>query len=406
VYSVVVAWRYFKSSRRYLSITTLLSLFGMMLGVASLVVSMGVISGYETTLRKTVTDLIGHVTLVRTGAEDSDEEFIERLKKETPGFVSATAFTHLEGVLAHNKKLSGVLVEGVDPETWTSVMNLKPRLIRGQLAVHGSDGENYAVIAKGIAEKFALNPGDRFRLVFPKSDPYNEERLRPIVLKLQVAGVISLGRHDFDNRYVLVGRPTLQGLARGGLGVSGFRMRLEDENKAGEVSFKLSKTYGTQFWVKYWWDVNRNLFRAVELEKAILFFVLQIIVAAACFNIMGTLFVTVLKRYSDISILKAIGAPNRFILRVFSNLGLMIGCVGSLLGILLGLGLCLGFTYIQEIWTVMPAEVYKLDNVQVEVRSFDLMIIFAFSMLICFLSTLIPSRWGTKLTPTEGLHYE
>jgi lipoprotein-releasing system permease protein len=403
VYSVVVAWRYFKSSRRYLSLTTFLSLLGMVLGVSSLVVAMGVVSGYESTLKKTVTDLIGHVTLIRTGASGSDEELIAELKQKVPGFVSATAFTHLEGVLAHNKKLSGILVEGVDPGSWTRVMNLEPRLISGTLDVAG-DGTS--VIAKGIAEKFKLKPGDRFRLVFPKSDPYNEERLRPVVLKLKVSGVISLGRHDFDHRYVIVGRPALRSLARGGLGVSGIRLRLDDEDRADEVSFELAKTYGTQFWVKYWWDVNRNLFRAVELEKAILFFVLQIIVAAACFNIMGTLFVTVLKRYSDISILKAIGAPNRFILRVFSSLGLMIGCFGALLGIVVGFGLCFGFTYLQEVWTVMPAEVYKLDNVKVEVRMFDLVAIFCFSMLICFLSTLIPSRWGTKLTPTEGLHYE
>lgn len=402
-----LAFRYFKSSHRHMSLTAFLAILGMVLGVASVVVAMAVVSGYSTTLKNTVTDLIGHVTILKsTLADKSDQQMEALLRDKLPEFKAITPFLHVEAVLAHGGKLNGVLVEGLDSQSWQKVMRLETRLQSGSLSFSEIDGVPQALVGKEIAKKFALQLGDEFRLVVPKSEDLNQDRLRPRVVKFRLAGILNLGRHDYDQRYVLVDYQQANELAGGGVGVAGYRVRLETAEQAEKVSFKLAQLLGTSYWIRYWKDANRNLFEAAQLEKLVLFFILQVIVAAACFNIMSTLYVSVLRRYQDISILKTIGARNGFILRVFTWQGVLVGIAGSLIGVVLGLLLCQGFLWLQDIASVMPKEVYKLDRVEVEIRALDLAMTFGASLFVCLIATIFPAHWGSRLTPTEGLRYE
>lgn len=403
-----MVWRYIKAGHRGLSLTTILSLVGMTIGVASLVVGMAVLSGYESTLKKTVTDVVGHVLVMKTvRSQDDKTNLVEEVRPHVEGLEAATPFAYLEAVLAHGGTVSGVVVEGVDPNTVHQVLNLKSRLIQGDFDLSLNDaGVAGVVVGKGVFKNFGLELGDVFRVVMPVSDGLNTEAFKPRLRKFRVTGVLDMGRHDYDTRYIISDLKEAQAFAQIGDRVSGYRLRLKDENKAQEASLRITNNLGYGYWARDWRDVNRNLFDAVQLEKIVIFLVLLIIVIAASFNISSTLFVSVIQRFNDISVLKTLGANRRFVLRIFTFQGLFIGILGAFFGLLLGLLACQGFIWAQEAWGLIPGDIYKLDHVDLELRWLDLLAIAGSSMLICFISTLAPARRGAKLSPVEGLRYE
>lgn len=401
-----LAWRYFGGVRKFLSLPIALSLLGMMIGVSSLVVSMAVFSGYTSTLEKTVQDAFGHMIILKRSAGDQSE-MLNELSPKLPGLVAATPFVNTEAILAHKGKISGVAIEGIDLPTVTQVLNLKARLVRGEFDLATRPGEKpRALIGKGIAEKFGLQVGDEFRLVVPMSSEFQSSSFRPKLGAFKVAGIVSYGRYDFDVRYVVLALPQAQSFLEMGSRVTGYRVRLSDAMKARDVAANLNNEFKLSYWARDWQDVNRNLFEAAKLEKAVLFFVLMILVVAAAFNIANTLFISVVRRYRDISVLKTLGAPNRMVRRLFSAQGLMVGAVGSGLGVAIGLSLCRALEWAQTRWQIVPAEVYKLDHIELDVRGGDLVLIVLVSMAVCFVATMVPSRRGARISPVEGLRYE
>lgn len=380
----------------------------MVIGVASLVVAMAVVSGFETTLKNSVIDSVGHVLVMKRGGPLTDDEtFLKEVRDQVPAIIAETPFVYLEAVVAHNKKLSGVVVQGVDPDTYERVLRLKQRLREGEFAFGPrEDGIQAGLVGKGLAKKFGLKIGDVFKAVMPVAKEYDNASFRPRLKKFYVRGILDLGRHDWNQRFVLTHIRAAQDFAQIGDQVMGYRLRLDKDEKAKEAAFVLSQRLGHAFWTRDWEDVNRNLFEAVKLEKVVIFFVLLIMVIAACFNISSTLFVSVLRRFGDISILKTLGANRGFVVKLFTAQGLLIGFIGSLIGVVLGVALCYGFVYAEQKWGLLPGEVYKLERVDVEFRWTDISAIFAASLFICFLATLAPARRGAKLAPVEGLRYE
>lgn len=408
MYQVWLVWRFLRSGQRFLNLTTSLSIFGMVIGVASLVVAMAVVSGFETTLKNSVIDSVGHILVMKRGAPlEDDAQFLSTVRAHAPGLLAETPFVYLEAVLAHKKKLSGVVVQGVDPATYEKVLRLKHRLREGEFAFGPrEDGVQGGLVGKGLAEKFGLNVGDTFKAVMPVAKEYDNSSFRPRPMTFFVRGVLDLGRFDWNERFILTHLEAAQEFAQIGKQVMGYRLRLDRDDKAKEVAFNLSQQLGHAYWTRDWEDVNRNLFEAVKLEKVVIFFVLLIMVLAACFNISSTLFVSVLRRFGDISVLKTLGANRRFVIKLFTAQGLLIGFIGTVLGVLLGVALCFGFLYAEQHWGLLPGEVYKLERIDVEFRWTDISAIFGAALLICFLATLAPARRGSKLAPVEGLRYE
>jgi lipoprotein-releasing system permease protein len=193
-------------------------------------------------------------------------------------------------------------------------------------------------------------------------------------------------------------------LRGGGEGFTGLRLKLSDPELADSVKLKLEAELGHPYWAKSWFDVSRNLFEAIRIEKLVILVVVLLMVVTACFNICSTLFVNVFKRYTEIGILQTMGASPRFVRSLFSVQGMVIGLVGSLLGLFLGVGLALYLPH-TELFKI-PGEVYKLDRLQADIRWTDLGVILASSLLICFISTFAPARKGSKLKPVDGLRYE
>lgn len=406
---MTAAWlaiRYFGSWRRFFTLTTSLSVFGMAMGVASLVVSMAVFSGYVTTLEQTVQDAVGHILVFKRGSADQ-EAMLKEIKPMVKGLIAQTPFIYAEAILANKGKINGILIEGVDLPTVRSVLNIDSRMIAGKFDLsHGPDEPVKIVIGKGIAERFELKVGDIVSIVVPLASEYQASAFRPKLGKFQVAGIINYGRYDFDSRYVMMPLKDTQNFIELKDRITGYRLKIEDPYQSRAIVQEISGKFGPEYWARDWLDMNRNLFEAAKLEKAVLFFVLMILVVAAAFNIGNTLFISVVQRYRDISVLKTLGASDQTIRRIFSWQGLIVGAVGALIGIGSGLALCRVFEYAQVRWKLIPPDVYKIDHINLQVRGLDLLAIIGASLVVCYLATLVPARRGARISPVEGLRYE
>lgn len=394
--------------RQLPDLPVVLAIIGMAIGVACLVIAMAVISGYETTLRGTVTSFVGHIIVIHRELEAQGQTEAQiKVEKEFSEIKASTPFALVDAAIVHNKKLNGVILNGVEPDSFRNVLRLEKNLIFGKLDF-GADqnGRPLAVIGKGIAKKFGLKVGDVFRLVLPASSETDVSKLRPKVAVLTVAGVLDIGRHDFDTRYIFLGLKALQKFAAIGDRVTGFRLTLRNESDAEAVASKMNSKFGEIIKARSWVDVNYSLFEAAKIEKAIIFFVLLVIVFAAATNVAGTLFIMVFKRYSDVAILKTLGYSSSRVMQMFSFQGLIVGALGVILGIAVGYSFCQLFLWAQVKYSLVSGEVYKLDHIDVEVRLMDLLLISISSMAICFVATISPSARAARLLPTEGLRYE
>ncbi len=401
-----IAWRYL-FERGGSRLTSSLGILGLSLGVASLFVSMAVISGYETTLKTSLIDMVGHVLVVKRG---SSEKKIDNLIEDLSPFMSSikeySPFLWLEGLLVHNGKLNGILIEGVDPETVQNVLNFESRVIQGRVDFGFEDKIIKVLVGKGLSQKFNLKINDVFKVAIPTGQDIYSSDVRPKIVKLKLSGVLELGRYDYNQRFIMMDLQSAQSILNKPGRISGVRTLLNDENLADDVSFKINTDLGDPYYAKSWMDHERNMFDAVKLEKRVIFFVLLVIVIAACFNVSSTIYVSVLKKMKDISILQAMGLKKSDVRHIFCLQGLYIGVLGSLFGIVLGLIFCGGFLWIQTHFSILPAEAYKLDFIYLDLRVGDLFWVIMASLLICLCSALIPAAKGANINIVEGVRYE
>ena len=403
---MITPWWYLKKtfrSRKFFDLTTVLSVTGLTLGVASLIVSMAVFSGYVTTLKSSVQGLFGHVVVFSRGGE-TERALLDKLEKAKVPLEGRTPFLMVESVLAHKGVMNGVVIEGVDPKTVDGVISLRQKLIRGKFKLSGNGDE--ALIGKGVASKFNLKVGESFRVVIPAAKGLDATRLEPKILHLKVAGVLDFGRYDFDSRYVVTDLAVAQEYKGRKDLITGMRLKIKDPEQAGVVARQLAEDLGDGYWVRDWTEVNANLFEAVGLEKAVTFFILMILVIVACFNLASQLIVGVVRRYQDIALLKTCGASPKAIQRIFTWHGLITGLLGCAAGFLLGLFLCVVLEQVQRHYPLVPAEVYKLDHIDLQIKFLDVCLIFSVTLIISFLSTLIPARLGSRMSPVKGLRYD
>lgn len=380
--------------------------FGLILGVGTLVAAMGIVSGFETTLKNAMADVTGHVQMIaRKNSELLSPSDIEnQIKKVDSRMVSSAAFAFVEGVLPRNGKIRGVLIEGVQEERVHQVLHLKSRLVSGDILF--SSENNGTLLGVGLAKEFNLKVGDKFKLVVPVANVDDINQFKRNVETFYVNGIVDLGKHEWNDRFIITSLRSAQRIAQLGDHYSGLMIRLQDDEQAQNFSAKLSLSFGTRYWVRDWRELNQNLFDAVKIERVIIFFVVCIIVLVAAVNVASALFVSILKKYSDIAILKSIGMRPKSIIRILSFQGIIIGFIGLLGGISLGFIFCYLFDLMQLKWNLIDGTVYKIDGIKIDIRWIDLFSVTAATMSICFLATLWPAYKGSRLNPVEGLRYE
>lgn len=402
-----IAWRMLKSNKQLFSSASMLGLIGLMLGVAFLMVSMAVMSGYEKTLKNILMDVSGHLQVIRKGREGEDwREFEQKIRAVDKRIIDSTRFLSLEAVLADKGQVQGVMMQGLDGEKDTPVLNLLPRVIEGQFDLKGDGETASAMLGKELAKKMQLKVGDKFKVVIPISDDLNPTVFKRRVATLKLSGILDLGKIEFDERVVVTNLKVLQELAQIGDRYHGLILKLTDPEQSREVGLAISESMKGPYWVQDWRDINGNLLQSIEIERAVIFLVVLIIVIAAAFNVSSSLFISVVRRYREISILKTMGFSARRIVKIFSLQGVMIGILGLVGGSAFGYILCLMVPVLIQKFHLLPASVYHLNSIEVVVRGFDMFAIVIATLIISFVATLAPAYRGSKLQPVEGLRYE
>lgn len=402
-----IAWRLLMSRKTLFGGSAPLALLGLILGVAALVASMAVMSGFESTLKKAMADVSGHAQVVkRSRFPDDWRELEERIRKIEPTLVSSSRFVFIEAVLAHSGKISGVLIQGVDPERVNHVLNFRSRVVSGSEDLRGSTEVPLALMGKSLAAKMNLKVGDRFRVVVPVADAVDPSKFQRRVGEFQLQGILDLGKYEWNERFIVTDLAAAQKVADIGDRYSGLLLRFKDVDHARDAAFQLSQTLGSPYWIRDWRDANENLFEAVQVERPGIFMVVLIITLVAAFNVSATLFVNVVRRFKDIAILKTVGLSPKDIIKIFALQGVFLGAIGLFFGFLLGFVLCGLFSLAQSRLGLISGEVYRLDSIELNIRWVDSLAICVATLAICFIATLAPARRGGKLNPVEGLRNE
>lgn len=401
-----IAWKLLFTRKALFGGSTPLSLLGLILGVACLFVSMAVMSGFESTLKKTMADVTGHIQIIeRPKSNPNWKEFEARLMKLEPSIKVTTRFLYLEAVLASQGQITGVLIQGIDKDKYNEVLNLSSRIVSGENSLLPKEGMPTALVGKGIAKRMNFKVGDVCKIVVPISDSYNPGIFKRQIGEYKIAGILDLGKYEWNERSIILDIQEAQKVALIGNRYTGLLIKTDNIEKARQTSYNLAQKMGPEFWIRDWKDVNENLFDAVVIERVVIFLVVLIIVVVAAFNISSTLYVGVIQRNNDIAILKTLGVSQKQVLQIFTLQGLFLGSFGFIAGNILGLILCQLFMWGQKVFELIPGSVYKIDNIIVEVRWLDLSAIGIATLVICYIATLAPALRSSRLTVVEGLRY-
>ncbi len=414
-YQVLIALRYLRAKRRQrtISLNTFISITGVTLGVAALIATLAVMSGFEENLREKILGTNAHVVIVdRAQRPIQGYEELVKTAAGLPHVVAAAPFIFNQVLLTAESNVSGVVLRGIDPATEGSVTDLERNLIDGRLADLSTAfpppedkpelSPRYGIIiGKELALRLGVFMGDTLNVVSPQGTmgPFGMvPKLRPY----QVVGIFDSGMYDYDSSFAYISIEQAQDFFQMGPAVSGIEIKVDEIFRAEGVAREAEAALGGQYWVRDWRDMNRNLFSALKLEKIIMFIILVLIILVAAFNIIGTLTMIVIEKSREIAILKAMGATRRAVMGIFMLDGLIIGGVGVVIGIPLGYLVCWAI----ETFYTLPADVYYISHIPVRIYAFDVMLVAGSALFITFLATVYPSWQAGRLAPVEALRYE
>ena len=426
-FSFFLALRYLKPKRTFLSIITLISVIGVMLGVTVLILVISVMTGFDRELRQKVIDFDAHI-LVSTQDVLSDWRELTVKIRNTPGVVATAPFVQGPVIVDFEGKRLAPSIRGIDPEEEEKVIPLKKFIVQGKLDLEGES----TVLGVELARQLGVNVGDKITVYSPgnlgnvlsamkrleeaKGDEGKKvlDQLREVVLpkELTVTGIFETGHYSHDSSYLLV--PLYIGQELYGLGDSlhGILVKTDDPYDAPRVKGEIMRFLQPPQFAQTWIDMNHQFFEAVRLERTVMFFLLSFIVVVAAFGIMSTLITTTVQKRREIGILKALGANVSQIVWVFLGQGAVTGLFGTLTG--LGLGMIL-IRYRNEFsqWLastlhieIFPREVYQFSQIPAEVVPHDVVRICISAFLICSLAALIPAYFAARLDPVKALRYE
>ncbi len=399
-FAIWLSVRLLLSRENSLASSAPLAMAGLILGVSVLFVSQSVMTGFEKTLQSAMVDVTSDLQVIRMGRlSDSWEEFSKELREQSSEIKALGRFSYAEAVAAHQGKVSGVLLQGVEPSEIHQVLDLKKRVEVGSLPT----GAFEIAIGRGLGKKFNLEIGSSFYLAVPLLSSLDSSEFRRRAQEVRVVGFVDLGKNEWNERLVLMNLSDLQNLTEIGDRFTGAFVRLNDSAKALEVTQDLLQKLGPKYRITNWYDLNRNLFEAVGIEKVVIFFVVFLIVLVAAFNISSSLNVIIRSRSKDIAILKTLGFSARRVRQFFLWQGLWVGVIGTLGGFLLGLVFIFLFGWLQTHFNLIAGTVYRLDRIEASVGILDLLSILFATSFVCTLASWGPARQASRLTVVDGL---
>ena len=416
-YEWFIGLRYLKAKRKqtFISIITIISIAGVMVGVMALIVVLSVMSGFEKTLKEKILGTQAHLVVLKASQEGMDhyQEVIRKIE-EVKGILAAAPFIFSQVMLSSGSNVSGVVLKGVDPEREGKVTELAHNLKAGKLQdlKEVKAGEPPGVILGAeLAKHLSTAPGDTIQVISPMGT-MTPMGMMPKMKSFRVVGIFHSGMYEYDNTMAYVSIESAQKFFGMGDQVTGVEVKTGNIYKVQEIGRDVRHKLGYPFWTKDWMEMNRNLFSALRLEKIAMFIILVLIVLVAAFNIISTLIMVVMEKNKDIAILKSMGASPKGILKIFMIEGLVIGVVGTAMGAISGLLIALNLEkvtgFVENLFgfKILASDVYYIDKLPSQVNPGDVWIITATAILISLLATLYPSWRASKLDPAEALRYE
>ena len=414
-YELILGWRYTRAGRAtrrngFISFISGVSMLGIALGVAALIIVLSVMNGFQKEVRDRMLGVVSHIEIFAQGGTALPE--LERTLREVranPQVLGAAPFIATQALLARGEDMKGAIVRGIDPALEPDVTDLAVELKKSSLArlVAGDFG---VVLGGELARSLGVRAGDKVTLVAP-SGQVTPAGVVPRLKQMTVVGTFDSGHYEYDSALVLMHMDDAAKIFRLE-GPTGVRVKLKELQQAREVGAQLTRSLTGDLVVRDWTRQNRTWFAAVQVEKRMMFIILTLIVAVAAFNLVSTLVMTVTDKRADIAILRTLGASPNSIMGIFVVQGAMVGVIGTLAGLALGLGVAFNIDIIvpalEQLFhaSFLPKDIYLISRMPSDPQQADIVPVAIISLLLAFVATLYPSWRASQVNPAEALRYE
>jgi lipoprotein-releasing system permease protein len=403
-----IAQRYVRTKRqmRFINIIMLVSVIGITVGVAALIIVLSVFNGFNSVVTNVLVGFDPHIRV--EPARGSHMRATDSLMHMLTGdlrVVAAAPYVASKALLVAGRMNRVVLVKGIDDSLIAGVSGVKQRTVLGTFVFHDAQEKSGIVLGLGLADRLSTTVGADLTILSPVGvDAMVVQFGQPVTRECSIVGIYDSNNKDYDSHYAYVSLATARSLFAMGEDVSGVEMRLRNIDDADGVKKELQNALGPEYRVSTWYDLHRDLYSVMKIERWTAYIILCLIVGVATFNVLGSLTMGVIEKRRDIGILKALGATSTSIMRVFMFEGILVGTLGTVLGAVIGLFVC----YLQIHYQLFPLDptVYIIPAIPVEVRWSDFLAVALASMLLSILASLYPARRAASLLPVQAIRWE
>jgi lipoprotein-releasing system permease protein len=414
-YELQIGWRYTRAGRvgrrnGFISFISGVSMLGIALGVAALIIVLSVMNGFQKEVRDRMLSVIAHIEVYDAqGQALADWRATAAKARENKQVIGAAPFIATQSLIARGDDMRGAIVRGISPDDEATVTDLAAQIKRSTLSKL-VPGQWRIVLGIELARAMGVHEGDQVTVLAPGGQ-VTPAGVIPRLKQFTVVGTFNAGHYEYDSSYAYIHIDDAARLFRVD-GPTGVQLRLADVHAARQVADELAGSLGPQVNVSDWTRTNRNWFEAVQVEKRLMFIILTLIVAVAAFNLVSTLVMTVTDKQADIAILRTLGASPRSIMGIFMVQGAASGIIGTLAGVLLGLLVAFNIDVIVPAIehalhvSFLPSSIYLISRMPSEPQSTDIVPIALISLVLAFVATLYPSWRASRVQPAEALRYE
>lgn len=411
-FELLLGTRYTRAKKRngFISFISLSSIIGIALGVTALVTVMSIMNGFQQELRDRILDMTAHMTLSERGERLHHWQDLYGIVKTLPHVKGAAPNAMGQGMLTAGDRVKGVLVRGVLPEYEGQVADVQSKMVYGQMDDLKSRDYNI-ILGTELANGLGVSVGDKVTLVAPQAS-ISPMGIMPRLKRFTVSGLFEVGMHEYDSALALVHMNDAQRVFKLGDAVSALQLRLDDLFAVRAVRNEIADNIDQVLYIRDWTQQHANFFKAIEMEKRMMFIVLALIIMVAAFNIVSTMVMVVTDKQKDIAVLRTIGASPASIQTIFMVQGLIIGIVGALMGIVGGVTISLNIDvivpFIENLFgfKFFPADIYYISKIPSDLHWEDVWVVSGLAFILTLLATIYPARRAAKTQPAEALRYE